>query len=55
MKVVSFLFYYSKLPVGVALGVHKTANPLGIKWRWNFWQHPLFSADRFHYRIYERL
>jgi hypothetical protein len=38
MKKISFLFYYAKLLLSVACGVHRTANPLGVKWRWNFWQ-----------------
>ena len=38
MRAVSFLFYYSKLLLSVLLGIHRTAHPLSVKWRWNFWQ-----------------
>ncbi|MBA3631351.1 MAG: hypothetical protein H0W58_00840 [Acidobacteria bacterium] len=39
MRAISFMFYYFKLLLGVLLGVHRTANPLSVKWRWDFWQH----------------
>ncbi len=39
MMLILFLFYYTKLLIGIALGFHETANPINIKWRWNFWQH----------------
>ena len=41
MKLISFSFYYTKFLLGVMLGVHRTVNPLNIKWRWNFWQHKI--------------
>lgn len=38
MRVISFAFYYVKLLLGVTLKLHQTANPLSLRWRWNFWQ-----------------
>lgn len=38
MKMLLFSFYYGKLQLGVLLGVYQTANPLDLKWRWNYWQ-----------------
>jgi hypothetical protein len=38
MKTISFLFYYIKLLFDVSVGLHPTANPLNIKWRWKFWK-----------------
>ena len=46
MKSISFLFYYSKLLLSVSLGVHHTANPLSVKWRWNFWKHKYASRRK---------
>ena len=34
MKMILFLQSYCKLLVGVSLGVHETAYPLGLRWRW---------------------
>ncbi len=36
MKAIFFFFYYSKLRIDVALGLHQTANPLNLKWRWYY-------------------
>ncbi|MDQ3748965.1 MAG: hypothetical protein M3367_08140 [Acidobacteriota bacterium] len=38
MKIILFSFYYSKLRLGVLLGIHRTPNPLNLKWRWRYWQ-----------------
>lgn len=38
MQVVLFSLYYCKLRLGAMLGVHRTANPLNLNWRWNYWQ-----------------
>ncbi len=38
MNVILFSLYYGKLRLGVRLGIHQTANPLDLKWRWNHWQ-----------------
>lgn len=35
---ISFLFYYSGLLVRVLLNIHRTAHPLGIRWRWDHWK-----------------
>ncbi len=39
MKVIKFALYYLKLRLSVLLGIHQTANPLSIAWRWNHWNH----------------
>lgn len=39
MKVILFVSDYLKLLLGVLLGVRKTANPLGLKWRWKDWKY----------------
>lgn len=51
MKPISFLFYYSQLLLSVTLGFHQTANPLSLKWRWNFWQHRYESRHRTRHSI----
>lgn len=38
MNKILFLLYYIKLRLSVAAGIHHTANPLDIKWRWNYWR-----------------
>lgn len=38
MNISSFLFYYLKLRITVLFGFHKTANPLGLRWRWGHWK-----------------
>lgn len=37
MKLMSFLFSYSKMRLSVMLGLRKTSYPLNMKW---WWQHP---------------
>lgn len=37
MKFILFSAYYSQLRLAVLLGLHKTCNPLDIRWRWGFW------------------
>jgi len=34
VKIILFLQNYCKLLVGVSLGKHETAYPLGLRWRW---------------------
>lgn len=41
MKVInfsSFLIYYFGLLIRVALNIHRTPHPIGIKWRWQHWK-----------------
>lgn len=38
MKVILFSIYYCKLQLSVLLGIHQTANPLSLNWRWKYWQ-----------------
>lgn len=38
MERIRFLLYYGKLRLTAALGIHKTSNLLGMKWRRNYWQ-----------------
>lgn len=35
---VTFLIYYFGLLVRVALTIHRTSHPIGIKWRWEHWK-----------------
>jgi hypothetical protein len=37
MNVIGFVFYYLKLCVSVAAGLHHTAHPISIGWRWKYW------------------
>lgn len=37
LKPVNFLAYYLRLRLAVMLGMHRTANPTGIAWRWRHW------------------
>lgn len=37
MKVILFSLYYAKLQLSVLFGIQQTANPLDLKWRWNYW------------------
>ena len=39
MRIISFTIYYIKLRVGVFLGLHLTANPIDLRWRWHYWNH----------------
>ncbi|MBK8303678.1 MAG: hypothetical protein WBC19_05055 [Pyrinomonadaceae bacterium] len=38
MKVVRFSMYYVNLQLGVIFGLRHTSHPLGLNWRWRFWQ-----------------
>lgn len=38
MEIVSFLFYYAGKVLSVWLGIHRTDNSLGLKWRWKYWK-----------------
>lgn len=38
MEKLAFAFYYLKLQTSVLLGIYKTGNPLGIKYRWEHWK-----------------
>lgn len=46
MKVISFALYFIKLRLSVLLGIHKTVNPTGLKWRWNNWNYNYKSRRR---------
>jgi hypothetical protein len=35
---VSFLIYFLRLRLSIALGQYYTANPVSFKWRWRHWQ-----------------
>jgi hypothetical protein len=35
----TFAAYYIRLRVAVAIGLHHTAFPLGVVWRWRHWAH----------------
>jgi hypothetical protein len=35
---VSFLIYFLRLRLNIALGQYYTANPVDIKWRWRHWR-----------------
>ncbi len=39
MQIFLFSLYYFKLLFKVQFGLHKTVNPLSIKWRWKHWKH----------------
>ncbi len=39
MEKLLFLLYYCKLRLSLLIGLHQTANPLNIKWRWRNWQY----------------
>jgi hypothetical protein len=38
MKFIWFIFYYLSLRVRVLFRLHRTDNPLDIKWRWKRWR-----------------
>lgn len=44
MKYVFYSAYYVRLRLGVSIGSHRTVNPLGVQWRWRYWQ----SQQRLH-------
>ncbi|MGC2237637.1 MAG: hypothetical protein WA584_15855 [Pyrinomonadaceae bacterium] len=37
MKLVLFTFYYCKLLISVLFGISQTFEPLGLRWRWRYW------------------
>ena len=39
MNLILFSMYYCKLQLSVLLGIHKTANPLDLSWRWQHWKY----------------
>lgn len=39
MQLIQFSMYYFKLQMTVAFGLYRTSLPMGIGWRWHFWQH----------------
>jgi hypothetical protein len=43
VKSVTFGFYYVRLRLAVVFGLHRTANPLDVAWRWRH-----FDAMRNH-------
>ena len=49
MKVVHFSRYYIKFRLAVLTGSHQTKNPLGLRWRWKFWN---TQQQRFFTRLY---
>ena len=36
-KVLAFAFYFLKFRASFAIGLHRTANPKNLKWRWKYW------------------
>jgi hypothetical protein len=46
MSVVLFSLYYIKLRLSVLLGIHKTVNPVSLKWRWKDWNYNYKSRRR---------
>lgn len=49
MKVVQFAFYYSKLHIGLILGVMQTPYPLSLRWRWRHWNTRLAVGKQHRY------
>ena len=39
INILSFARYFVALRLRTALGLHATANPLTISWRWKHWKH----------------
>lgn len=39
LEAISFLWYFVRLRLNVALGQYYTANPIDIRWRWRYYQH----------------
>jgi len=39
LDAISFIGYFIKLRLGVALGLYYTAEPLGLAWRWRKWRY----------------
>jgi hypothetical protein len=37
MKIILFSLYYLKLRLTLLFGIHRTANPIDIKWRYRYW------------------
>ncbi len=37
MHYLSFVFYYVFKLATVKLGLHYTANPVSVAWRWRYW------------------
>jgi hypothetical protein len=46
MKAIKFLIYYVGKLMSVGFGNHQTDNPLGLKWRWNYWQKSQDAKNR---------
>jgi hypothetical protein len=38
MERILFLLDYGKLRLKVFVGIHKTSNPLDMKWQWSHWK-----------------
>jgi len=36
-RIISFSIYFLKKRLSVFLGLHRTPNPLTLKWRWHHW------------------
>jgi hypothetical protein len=39
MQVILFVFYYWNLRFRILFGIHKTVNPVSLKWRWQHWKY----------------
>ena len=37
-RAIQFSVYYVRMRSSVRLGMHRTYNPLSVKWRWRHWQ-----------------
>lgn len=49
MKVIFFSIYYIKFRLAVLFSRHQTKNPIGVRWRWKFWNS---QQQRFYTRLY---
>ncbi len=38
VKLLLFLVYYAKLRLRLLFGLHRTFRPVGMGWRWRYWQ-----------------
>ena len=46
MRIILFLFHYLSLRLSVLFGLHLTANPLNLQWRWRQWNHNYLAQLR---------
>ncbi|MCB1025825.1 MAG: hypothetical protein KDB79_15630 [Acidobacteria bacterium] len=46
LMLMGFGYYFIKLKLLVVFGLHHTANPLDLRWRWNYWKRRENSINR---------